>query len=100
MPPATSIRTTRPWSWLASANRASDRIDQGRLQAAQGHPSMFTQVIAQRLGLESDLTLALSVLEGLGLTVVLMLLVERHVFSAAVLSQRPPGAAQPPPTPQ
>jgi hypothetical protein len=61
---------------------------------------MFTQVIAQRLGLESDLTLALSVLEGLCLTVVLMLLVERHVFSAAVSSQRPPGAAQPPPTPQ
>jgi len=57
---------------------------------------MFTQVIAQRLGLESDLILALSVLEGLGLTVVLMLLVERYLFSAAVSSHRPPGAAQRP----
>jgi hypothetical protein len=57
---------------------------------------MFTQVIAQRLGLESDLILALSVLEGLGLTVVLMLLVERYLFSAAVLSHRPPGAPQRP----
>jgi len=57
---------------------------------------MFTQVIAQRLGLESDLILALSVLEGLGLTVVLMLLVERYLFSAADLSHRPPGAAQRP----
>jgi hypothetical protein len=50
---------------------------------------VFTQVIAQRLGLESDLILALSVLEGLGLTVVLMLLVERHLFAAAGSSHRP-----------
>jgi hypothetical protein len=61
---------------------------------------MFTQVIAQRLGLESDLILALSVLEGLCLTVVLMLLVERHLFPAAVLPDRAPGAAQPPPPPR
>jgi len=61
---------------------------------------MFTQVIAQRLGLESDLILALSVLEGLCLTVVLMLLVERHLFSSGVVSHRPPGAAQRPPTSQ
>jgi len=61
---------------------------------------MFTQVIAQRLGLESDWILALSVLEGLCLTVVLMLLVERYLFSAAVLSHRVPGAAQPPTTAQ
>jgi hypothetical protein len=56
---------------------------------------MFTQVIAQRLGLESDLILALSVLEGLCLTVVLMLLAERYLFSAPALSHRPPGAARP-----
>ena len=58
---------------------------------------MFTQVIAQRLGLESDLILALSVLEGLCLTVVLMLLVERHLFSGAVLPHRAPAAQHPPP---
>ena len=58
---------------------------------------MFTQVIAQRLGLESDLILALSVLEGLCLTVVLMLLVERHLFAAGVLiaRQAPRNARQP-----
>jgi hypothetical protein len=61
---------------------------------------MFTQVIAQRLGLESDLMLALSVLEGLCLTVVLMLLVERHLFRAVVLPHCAPGAAQPPPPPR
>jgi len=32
--------------------------------------------------------------------VVLMLLVERYLFSAAVLSHRVPGGAQPPTTPQ
>jgi len=61
---------------------------------------MFTQVIAQRLGWESDWILALSVLEGLCLTVVLMLLVERYLFGAAGLSQRAPGAAQHRPTSQ
>jgi hypothetical protein len=61
---------------------------------------MFTQVIAQRLGLESDLMLALSLLEGLCLTVVLMLLVERHLLRAVVLPHGSPGAAQPPPPPQ
>jgi hypothetical protein len=60
---------------------------------------MFTQVIAQRLGWESDLSIALSVLEGLCLTVVVMLLVERYLFAAAG-SQRAPGEAQPPPTSQ
>ena len=49
---------------------------------------MFTQVVAQRLGLESDLILGLSVLEGIGLTVVLMLLVERYLFCAAVVADR------------
>lgn len=61
---------------------------------------MFTQVIAQRLGLESNWILALSVLEGLCLTVVVMLLIERYLFSAAALSHRVPGVAQPPITPQ
>jgi hypothetical protein len=41
---------------------------------------MFTQVIAQRLGWDWDLILGLSVLEGICLTVVLMLLVERNHF--------------------
>ena len=61
---------------------------------------MFTQVIAQRLGLESDLILALSVLEGFGLTVVSMLLVERYLLPAPVSVHRAPHAAQPPPTSQ
>jgi hypothetical protein len=56
---------------------------------------MFTQVIAQRLGLESDLILTLSVLEGLGLTIVLMLLVERYLLTAAGTSHRPPGPRGP-----
>jgi hypothetical protein len=56
---------------------------------------MFTQVIAQRLGLESDLILALSVLEGLGLTIVLMLLVERYLLAPAGASHRPPGPRDP-----
>ena len=58
---------------------------------------MFTQVIAQQLGLESDLILALSVLEGLSLTVVSMLLVERYLFPAPVASHRAPHAGPPPP---
>jgi hypothetical protein len=57
---------------------------------------MFTQVVAQRLGLESDLILGLSVLEGISLTVVLMLLFERYLFSAAVVAHR--AARAPPPT--
>jgi hypothetical protein len=59
---------------------------------------MFTQVIAQRLGVESDLILALSVLEGLGLTVVSMLLAERYLFAAPPVAHRTP--PQPPPTSQ
>jgi len=56
---------------------------------------MFTLVIAQRLGLESDLTLGLSLLEGVCLTVALMLLVERYLFSTTswasrMLYSRPP----------
>jgi len=43
---------------------------------------MFTLVVAQRLGFESELTLWLSVLEGVCLTIALMLLVERYLFSA------------------
>ena len=46
-----------------------------------GAYAMFTLVIAQRLGLESDLTLGLSLLEGVCLTIALMLLVERYLFS-------------------
>ncbi|HEY7084040.1 MAG TPA: hypothetical protein VH519_04425 [Hyphomicrobiaceae bacterium] len=55
---------------------------------------MFTQVIAQRLGLASDLILTLSVLEGLGLTIVLMLLIERYLLAAAG-THRPPGPRGP-----
>jgi hypothetical protein len=46
-------------------------------------------VIAQRLGLESDLILALSLLEGLGLTVAFMLLAERYLFSTTSVVSRP-----------
>ena len=42
---------------------------------------MFTLMIAQRLGLESDLILGLSLIEGVGMTIALMLLVERYLFS-------------------
>jgi hypothetical protein len=49
---------------------------------------MLTLVIAQRLGLQSDLTLGLSLLEGVCLTVVLMLLVERYLFSTQILASR------------
>lgn len=56
---------------------------------------MFTQVIAQRLGWEWDLILVLSVLEGLGLTIVLMLLVERYLLVAAGPSHRRPGRRDP-----
>jgi hypothetical protein len=42
---------------------------------------MFTLVIAQKLGVESDLTLGFSIFEGVCLTVALMLLVERYLFS-------------------
>jgi len=56
---------------------------------------MFTQVVAQRLGLESDLILGLSVLEGICLTVVLMLLVERYLFSAAIVAHRARPPAHP-----
>jgi hypothetical protein len=47
---------------------------------------MLTLVIAQRLGLQSDFTLGLSLLEGVCLTVVLMLLVERYLFSTQILA--------------
>jgi len=55
-----------------------------------GDYSMFTLVIAQKLGLESDLTLGLSLLEGVCLTVALMLLVERCLFSTTSLASRSP----------
>jgi hypothetical protein len=42
---------------------------------------MFTFIIAQRLGLESDLILGLSILEGVCMTIALVLLVERYLFS-------------------
>ncbi|HJU30874.1 MAG TPA: hypothetical protein VJ740_05445 [Hyphomicrobiaceae bacterium] len=45
---------------------------------------MFTLVVAQKLGLSSDWVLGLSVLEGVCLTVVLMLLAERFLFSQAL----------------
>jgi len=46
---------------------------------------MFTLVVAQRLGLASDLTLGFSILEGVCVTVVLILLVERYLFSTPAL---------------
>ena len=50
---------------------------------------MFTLIIAQKLGVESDLTLGFSIFEGVCLTVALMLLVERYLFSTtSVLSLR------------
>jgi hypothetical protein len=49
---------------------------------------MFTLVIAQRLGFQSDLTLVFSILEGVCLTVALMLLVERYLFSTTSMSSR------------
>jgi hypothetical protein len=42
---------------------------------------MFTFIIAQKLGLKSDLVLGLSVLEGVCMTIAVMLLVERYLFS-------------------
>jgi hypothetical protein len=42
---------------------------------------MFTLIIAQKLGLKSDLMLGLSVLEGVCMTIAVMLLVERYLFS-------------------
>jgi hypothetical protein len=55
---------------------------------------MFTLVVAQKLGLESDLTLGLSLLEGVCLTVALMLLVERYLFSTTSLASRSPMVGQ------
>ena len=49
---------------------------------------MFTVVIAQRLGLQSDLITGLSLIEGVGLTIVLMLLAERYLFSAKSRTNR------------
>jgi hypothetical protein len=58
---------------------------------------MFTQVIAQRLGWDWDLILGLSVLEGICLTVVLMLLVERnHFFRFRLGAPRAPRRATSP----
>jgi len=51
---------------------------------------MFTFVIAQRLGFESDLTLGLSLLEGVCLTIVVMLMVERTLFSTTSPVSRTP----------
>ena len=51
---------------------------------------MFTFVIAQKLGLVSDLILALSLLEGVFLTVALMLLAERYLFSTAPITSSAP----------
>ena len=45
---------------------------------------MFTLVVAQKLGLSSDWVLGLSVLEGVCLTVVLMLLAERFLLAEAL----------------
>lgn len=45
---------------------------------------MFTLVVAQKLGLSSDWVLGLSVVEGVCLTVALMLLAERFLFSTVV----------------
>jgi hypothetical protein len=42
---------------------------------------MFTLIIAQRLGLKSDFVLGLSVFEGVCMTIAVMLLVERYLFS-------------------
>ena len=42
---------------------------------------MFTLMIAQRLGLASDLILGFSLLEGVCMTIAVMLLVERYMFS-------------------
>lgn len=50
---------------------------------------MFTLVIAQRLGLESDLTLGLALLEGVLLTIALMLLAERYLLSTTSVDSRP-----------
>jgi hypothetical protein len=55
---------------------------------------MFTFVIAQRLGVDSDLTLGLSILEGVCLTVALMLVVERYLFSTTYLASHKPRARQ------
>jgi hypothetical protein len=55
---------------------------------------MFTLVIAQKLGLESDLILGLSLLEGVCLTIALMLLAERFLFSPASSISRPPVGQQ------
>ena len=54
---------------------------------------MFTLIIAQRLGLESDLILGLSLLEGVCMTIALMLLVERYLFSP---TRRIPATARTP----
>jgi hypothetical protein len=48
---------------------------------ACGGYCMFTFIIAQRLGLESNLILGLSILEGVCMTIALVLLVERYLFS-------------------
>lgn len=42
---------------------------------------MFTFVLAQRLGLQSDWITTIAIGEGILLTVVLMLLAERYLFS-------------------
>jgi hypothetical protein len=57
---------------------------------------MFTFMIAQRLGLESDLILWLSVLEGVCMTIAVMLLVERYLFSP---TGNMPATAKGPPEP-
>jgi hypothetical protein len=51
---------------------------------------MFTFVIAQKLGLVSDLTLGVSLLEGVCLTAALMLLAERYLFSTPSMSSPAP----------
>ena len=42
---------------------------------------MFTLIIAQRLELNSDLILGLSVFEGVCMTIAVMLLIERYLIS-------------------
>ena len=56
---------------------------------------MFTLVIAQRLGLQSDWTMAIAIGEGILLTIVLMLLAERYLFSAPVGAGRAPVGGAP-----
>ena len=55
---------------------------------------MFTLVVAQRLGLSVDLAMGLAILEGVVLTIALMLLVERYLFSTPALAARAPIAGR------